>query len=155
MRRAISVKEWVETLSKFNIQGPESFAILEESVTYGTNCFDLVFSDNPYVGLRFYYNNLDDTIIPVIIRIMIKKKDCKIDKEVLERILPSILAAEEDEDVILLALNVPKYENLEELLEQMIEVAKNIKVLCGRNEDARLEGYVPTDCTRFIQVIGQ
>ncbi len=155
MRRAIDVKEWVETLSKYNIQGPESFAILEESVTYGTNCFDLVFSDNPYVGLRFYYNSLDNTVIPVIIRIMIKKKDCKIDKEVLERILPSILAAEEDEDVILLALNVPKYENFDELMKQMIEVAKNIKVLCGRNEDARLEGYVPTDCTRFIQVIGQ
>ncbi len=153
MKKLISIKEWLNTLSKYNIGSPESLAILEESVTYGTNCFDLVFSDNPYVGLRFYYNNIDENVIPVVIRVMIKKSDCKLDKDVLERILPSILAAEEDEDVILLALSVPKYESLDELLKYMIEVARGIKSVCGLGKEVKLEGYVPTDCTRFIHVL--
>ena len=151
--RKISVKEWVETLSKYGIESPESFSMLEESVTYGTNCLDLVLSEKPYVGLRFYYNNFDEYLIPVILRVMIKKKDCKLNKDVLKSILPSILAAEEDQDVMLLALKVPKFDSLDELLRQGLEVAKSLKEICGTGKEARLEGYVPTDCTKFIHVV--
>ncbi len=154
MKRKIDIKDWVERIAKYGIERPESFAVLEESVTYGTNCFDLVFSENPYVGLRLFYDSINEKIIPVVIRVMVKKKDCKIDKNVLEKILPSVLAAEEDEDVMLLALRVPKFEDLDELIQNMIEIAKNLKEVCGMKEGARLEGYVPTDCTRFIHVMG-
>ncbi len=147
------VKELAEVFEKYGIDTAEAFSAVEESTTYGTNCFDLVFSDEPYVGLRFFYDSLNEKLIPVVVRIRIDKRKHKLPKEVLERTLPALLAAEEDEDTILLAVRVPRAPTLTQLVDMMIELTNALKKTLGEQGGAGIVGYVPTDCSPFIHLI--
>jgi len=144
------LKELGEAFEKLGLEPAEAFSAAEESVTYGTNCFDLVFSDEPYVGLRLFYDNLNEELMPVVVRIRINKKLHKIGKEAIEAILPALLSAEEDEDVMLIAARPPRARSLEELIKSMEELAKSLRKLVGE-EGGGLMGYVPTDCTPFLK----
>ena len=143
------LKELGEVFEKRGLPSAEGFAAAEESVTYGTNCFDLVFSDEPYVALRLYYDNLNEKLRPVVVRIRVNKKLHSLGKEALEAILPALLAAEEDEDVLLIAARPPKAKSLEELVEQMEELARSLRKLVGE-EGGGLVGYAPADCAPFL-----
>jgi len=143
------LKELAEAFEAQGLPSIEAFSAAEESVTYGTNCFDLVFSDEPYVALRVYYDNLNKKLIPVVIRIMVKKGKHELKKEALEAILPALISAEEDQEVILIAARPPAAESLKEMFELMKSLATSIRKLVGEGEASFL-GYVPSDCAKFL-----
>ncbi|NPA85764.1 MAG: hypothetical protein GXO07_07195 [Crenarchaeota archaeon] len=143
------LKELAEVFEKIGIGSREAFVAAEESATFGTNCFDLVFSDEPYVALRLYYDSMNDELIPVVVRIKVDKQEHELGKEALEAMLPALLSAEEDEEVILIAARPPKARDLKEMVEMMTDLSRAIRELVGE-KGGGLIGYTPADCSRFM-----
>jgi len=144
-----ALKELREALEELGAEGIAAFEAAEESVTYGTNCFELVLSERPYAAIRFHHDQYSETVRPIVLRIHVKK-EFNVPKEVVESLLPALISAEEDQEWISIALRVPKAKSLKELIESSIEVIRAINMRIGGGESG-VKGYLPVECGPYLE----
>ena len=141
----MKVRELYEEFMRRGIEGAEIIYATEQAFSYGTNCFDLIFCDDPYVAIRFHYYPIQDEVEPIALIVIIKKEEGKDYKSLLETLLPFILAAEEDEEYLRIYINPPKG-NAKELLDKAIEVGESIVKYLNKNSPVGILAYQPTEC---------
>ncbi|UXD22808.1 hypothetical protein IPA_08415 [Ignicoccus pacificus DSM 13166] len=146
----IPLKELRRALEELGADGITAFEAAEESVTYGTNCFEIVLSERPYAGIRFQYDQYSESVRPLILRIHIKKKEFNVPKELVESLLPALVSAEEDEEWMSIALRLPKEDDPRKLIESAMEVVKTFNLRIGGSE-SKIYGYVPVDCGPYLE----
>ncbi len=145
----IALRDLWEVFKELGAEGISALEAAEESVTYGTNCFEVVVSERPYVALRFHYDPYNEVVRPIVLRIHINKKQFKADKKLVESTLPALISAEEDEDWLSIALRPPKG-NAKEVLTTAMNVAEKLQKALGADARVGVLGHLPVDCGPFL-----
>ncbi len=141
----MKVREMYEEFERRGLERGEILYATEEAYSYGTNCFDLIFCFDPYVAVRFHYYPIQDEIEPIAIIIVIKKEKDKNYKDLVETLLPFILAAEEDEELLKIYVKPPKA-SAKALLDKAIEIADSVVKYLNKDSEVGILAYRPTEC---------
>ncbi|ALU12628.1 hypothetical protein EYM_05870 [Ignicoccus islandicus DSM 13165] len=149
----IPLKELYEAFEELGVGGVYALDATQQSASEGLYCFDVVLSERPYVALRLYYNDVEDFVVPLAIRVHLKKDQWKVDRRALERALPALMSAHEDEEWLTLTFNPPRGFNAVEVLNNAIEMAKAIVKAVGSDEEVGVKGHLPVECGELFEVI--
>ncbi len=141
----MKVIELYDEFKRRGIEGAEIIYATEQAFSYGTNCFDLIFCEDPYVAVRFHYYPIQDEVEPIALIIVIRKEKGRDYKSLLETLLPFILAAEEDEEYLKIYVKPPNG-NARELLNKAIEIGESIVKYLNKDSEVGILAYQPTEC---------
>lgn len=147
--RHIPLKDLWSAFKELGIDGIHALEAASESETYGTNCFEVVLSELPYVAIRFHYNQYDDVVRPLIVRIHIKKDGKEVPKELVKSTLPALISAEEDEEWLSIALRPPTGNALD-VLKTGMEIAKRVQEALDLKGPIGVLGHLPVDCGPYL-----
>ena len=149
----IPLKDLYQAFEALGVNGIYALEATQQSASEGLYCFDLVLAEDPYVALRFYYNDVEDFVVPLALKVHLRKSRWKVSKESLEGVLPALMSAKEDEEWLSLTFNPPRGSNALEVLKNAIEMAKAVVKAVGSKEEASIKGHLPVECGELFYLI--
>ncbi len=149
----IPLKEFYRAFEELKVGGVHALEATQQSASEGLYCFDVVLLEDPYVALRFYYNDVEDFLVPLAVRVHLKKSKWKVDRESLEKVLPALMSAHEDEEWLSLTFNPPRGSDAVEVLRNAVEMARAVARAVGSEEEASIKGYLPLECGELFELV--